>query len=189
MRIKILVDNKWNAGLAKRLSKRKNMDLFEKLRSVAIQQNQSGEFPSWLLDEILAIADNPDRYGGKEQLIETLVSQISDFDPYAGAGCFNTSVGVATIQLTLHKVNLKEESGQCELMLCCKYFVDNFRHMPETEAYLKENLCCGDYRSCNRFKIYMEFGGENLPLDLDPNDTEAVKKVIQCLRNKKQSQE
>jgi len=35
---------------------------------------------------------------------------------------------------------------------------------------------CGDHTYCNRFKIYKEFGGENIPPGFDPSDTEEVKK-------------
>lgn len=165
------------------------MDLFKKLRAVALQQNLSGEFPSWLMDEILAIADKPEQYKDRERFVEKLISQIGDYDPYAGAGCFDTSVGVDTIRSTLRRVNVNKESGQCELMSCCQFFADNFRDMPKAAAYIKEKLCLADCRSCNRFKIYEEFGKENLPLDLDPFDTEEVRKIILCLRNKKRSNE
>jgi hypothetical protein len=80
------------------------MDLFDKLRTVALQQNLSGEFPTWLLAEVLVIADRPERYAGKIHLVEMLVTQVSDFDPYAGTGCFDTSVGAGTIQTTIRQI-------------------------------------------------------------------------------------
>jgi len=161
------------------------MAMFEKLRSVALQQNQAGDFPVWLLDEVIGIADNPARYIDKKQLVKTLISQIIDYDPYAGAGCFDSSVGAEAIQATLRKLNATIESKTCELMPCCQFFSDNFKHMPKSEEYIKEKLCFGDYGSCNRFKIYLKYGGKNLPPDLDPYDAEEVKKVIKCQQDKK----
>jgi hypothetical protein len=76
----------------------------------------------------------------------------------------------------------------CEIMACCQFFNDNMGSFPKTAAYIKQKLCLGDYESCNRFRIYKEFGGENIPPDLDPVDTEEVKKVMQCLRNKQLSE-
>lgn len=52
------------------------------------------------------------------------------------------------------------------------------KNMPKTEVYIKKRLCFGDYTSCNRFRIYTEFGGENIPFGLDPFDTEEVEKVV-----------
>jgi hypothetical protein len=76
----------------------------------------------------------------------------------------------------------------CELTACCQFFKDNMKNMPKTEKYIKERICFGDYASCNRFRIYKEFGGEKIPFDLDPTDTEEVKKLIQCLRKKQASE-
>lgn len=80
------------------------MDLFEKLKAVALQQNLSSEFPSWLLEDVMAIADDPDRFADKTELVELLIRQISDYDPYAGAGCFGTSVGAETIRSTIRRL-------------------------------------------------------------------------------------
>ena len=80
------------------------MELFERLRTVALQQNLSGEFPDWLLAEVVAIADRPERYADSITLVEMLVEQIGDFDPYAGSGCFDSSVAAGTIQATIRKI-------------------------------------------------------------------------------------
>ena len=57
------------------------------------------------------------------------------------------------------------------------------KNMPKAENYIKKRLCFGDYASCNRYKIYKEYSGENILRDFDP-DSEEVKKIIQCLRQK-----
>jgi len=79
-------------------------DLFARLKETALQEHQSGEFPSWLLSEVLSIADNADGYRGKVDLVQMLIEQIGDFDPYAGTGCFGTSVGAETIRATIGKI-------------------------------------------------------------------------------------
>lgn len=80
------------------------MELFEILREVATREHRTGEFPSWLLSEVLSIADNADGYRGKVELVQMLIEQIGDFDPYAGTGCFGTSVGAETIRATIGKI-------------------------------------------------------------------------------------
>ena len=80
------------------------MDRLGELKSVALRQNLEGELPSWLLAEVLTIADDPERYGEADPLIEILIGQIRDYDPYAGAGCFSDSVGISMIEATLCQI-------------------------------------------------------------------------------------
>ena len=72
----------------------------------------------------------------------------------------------------------------CELMACCQFFTDKMENLPKTVEYIKQKQCLKDYETCNRFKMYKEFGGENIPPWLDPDDTEEVEKIIRCLRKK-----
>lgn len=77
----------------------------------------------------------------------------------------------------------------CELAECCQFFSDNMKNLPKSAEYIRNKLCLGDFESCSRFKMYKEFGGENIPPYLDFNDTEEVKKALQCLRNKRDCEE
>lgn len=38
------------------------MKLFEQLKRIALQQNEEGEFPTWLMTDIMTIADQPEDY-------------------------------------------------------------------------------------------------------------------------------
>jgi len=82
------------------------MDPFEKLRIIAIRQNTTREFPSWLMEDVLNIADSPEKYWDSIHLVEKLIEQINEYDPFAGAGCFDTSVGIEAIQATIRKITL-----------------------------------------------------------------------------------
>lgn len=72
----------------------------------------------------------------------------------------------------------------CELLDCCQFFKEAMQNMPKTAEYIKNRLCFGDYQTCNRYRIYKEFGNASIPDDLDPDDAEQVRKVLQCLRKK-----
>ena len=80
------------------------MNRFEELGKLAAQLNDEGEFPTWLPRDIMAIADAPDRYEDQGQLVETLIGQIRDFDPYAGVGCFATTISAESIAATIRKI-------------------------------------------------------------------------------------
>ena len=72
----------------------------------------------------------------------------------------------------------------CEIMIYCRFFIDKMKNMPKTEEYIKNRFCLDNYASCNRYKIYKEFGGKQVPYDLDPSDIEEVKKVMKHLGEK-----
>ncbi|GFE56651.1 hypothetical protein [Geobacter sp. AOG1] len=74
----------------------------------------------------------------------------------------------------------------CQLLDCCQLF-KNLENFPRTAEYIREKLCLGDYESCSRFRIFKGYDGGNAPLDIDPNDEEAVKKVIRCMKKKRRS--
>lgn len=167
------------------------MDLFEKLRAVALQQSMGGEFPDALLEEILKIADAPASHADKVELIETLIMQIGDFDPYAGTGCFGNSVGPDAIRSTIRQVEALEHDDHgggktCELLPCCQFFNDNMKSLPKSVEYIKNRVCLDDYESCNRYRIYKGLSGDDIPSYLDATDAEEVRKVMQCLREKRE---
>lgn len=91
------------------------MDLFDELKAVVLKQSKEGEFPSWLQEEVMVIANNPEQYGDKVSLIGTLKTQILDFDSYAGVGCFNTSVSAEMIRSTIRKIQLNSDTGEKEV--------------------------------------------------------------------------
>jgi len=80
------------------------MSIFEELRQAVLLQHEEGDLPEWLLADILAVADSPDRYADREQLVQHLINQVRDYDPYAGAGCFSESFGLEDIRSTLRKL-------------------------------------------------------------------------------------
>jgi hypothetical protein len=79
------------------------MSCFDELRAVATRQNQVGDFPDWLLKEVLEIPDNQGQHY-VESLVTLLASQIEDYDSFAGSGCFGEAVSDETIQTTIRKI-------------------------------------------------------------------------------------
>jgi hypothetical protein len=75
--------------------------LFQELRSVAVRQSEERDFPLWLLPEVLQIADNPELYSDQCSMVELLLTQLQDFDSFAGVGCFDSSTSADTIRRTV----------------------------------------------------------------------------------------
>ena len=87
-------------------------DVFDGLKTAVSRLHEDGEFPVWLLKDMQAIAESPDRYSGSAELVALLVRQAENYDPYAGAGCFDMSVGADAIAATLKKIALPSEESK-----------------------------------------------------------------------------
>lgn len=81
------------------------MTLFEELRQAVLHQHDQGDFPEWILADILEIADNPERHASREQLVRDLIEQIRGYDPYAGAGCFSASYDIEAIRRSMQLIS------------------------------------------------------------------------------------
>lgn len=84
-------------------------DIFNGLKTAISRLREDGEFPVWLLKNMQAIAESPDRYADSAELVALLIRQAEKYDPYAGAGCFDMSVGADAIAATLKKIALQSD--------------------------------------------------------------------------------
>jgi hypothetical protein len=57
--------------------------------------------------------------------------------------------------------------------------------MPAVAGYLKDKYCRKDFEACARFQSYKEFGRENVPDGLFPNEGDMVMEITDGLRRKK----
>ncbi|ADI85534.1 hypothetical protein KIP69_13505 [Geobacter sulfurreducens] len=77
------------------------MTIFEELEQATLKQYEHGELPKWLADPALAVARTPECYAGKEYLVEILVAQVREYDPYAETGCCKWAYDHEDIKRTL----------------------------------------------------------------------------------------
>ncbi len=77
------------------------MELFERLERAIRQQSEEGELPDFLVEPLLAIALQPETFRGEEAKVRLLLTQVENFDAYAGAGCFGDSYGAEDLLRTL----------------------------------------------------------------------------------------
>ncbi len=80
------------------------MDIFTALKAAVSEENANGELPDFLVPPLLAVAENPQKYHPKEDLVRRLLAQVQAFDPYAGSGCFSESFSADDIRKTLQEL-------------------------------------------------------------------------------------
>lgn len=75
--------------------------VFRELEEAVIEQHEHGEFPTWLAEPVLEVARNPERYAGREYLVELLAAQVKDYDVYGEAGCCKWAFDHEDVKRTL----------------------------------------------------------------------------------------
>ncbi len=68
--------------------------------------------------------------------------------------------------------------AECECLKECPFFNDLMTHYPVTVEMMKEGYCLGYHRDCARFMIFKALGGDKVPANLFPNDTELANKLL-----------
>ncbi|HCW94210.1 MAG TPA: hypothetical protein DHM44_11080 [Flexistipes sinusarabici] len=81
--------------------------LAEKLKE-SLQYSQNNlDFPDFLAREIEIIMKEPEIMESKNNLIESLIFQVSDYDPYAEAGCCKDATSPEDIKKTINSILYK----------------------------------------------------------------------------------
>ena len=66
--------------------------------------------------------------------------------------------------------------AECERLRRCPFFTGQMVNMPSVAELLKSEYCYGDKSLCARYQVAA--AGMVIPLDLLPNDTERVRKIL-----------
>jgi hypothetical protein len=68
--------------------------------------------------------------------------------------------------------------SSCELIEKCIFFNDQMANMPSTAEIYKMKYCQGSSDECARFMVRKAKGGEFVPADLYPNQTDRALAII-----------
>ncbi len=71
---------------------------------VLIAARSHDELPETVTAEIVGLALLPERLAGKGDLLQRLLDQLNDYDPYAGVGCFGNGTTLEEIRLTVARL-------------------------------------------------------------------------------------
>lgn len=57
----------------------------------------------------------------------------------------------------------------------CSFFQEEFKDNPHTKEFLCESYCNGHFNTCQRYKIAISEGIENVPHDLLPDSLKTLR--------------
>ncbi len=68
--------------------------------------------------------------------------------------------------------------SECECLARCPFWHDRMASKPATAQLMKNQYCLGDSSDCARHRVFKEVGGQFVPADLYPAQTERVQGII-----------
>jgi len=68
--------------------------------------------------------------------------------------------------------------AECECLPKCPFFHDRMANKPATAQIMKNQFCLGDSSQCARHMVFLSAGGQHVPLDLFPSQTERVPAIL-----------
>lgn len=77
------------------------MDLFSRLAETTLRQNQHGELPDFVVPLLLQVARQPEKFAGREGLVELLLQEVEEYDTYSNVCCEKIGFSLEDIHRTL----------------------------------------------------------------------------------------
>ena len=94
------------------------MDHFHRLAEAIRKEHEQGELPDYLVAPLQKVIENAEHYQNRLDLVDRLVEQLSDLDPYSDCGCFGEGYTVSDLITTLKKLDIEvvgATPSQCSL--------------------------------------------------------------------------
>jgi hypothetical protein len=72
--------------------------------------------------------------------------------------------------------------AECECLPKCAFFHDRMASKPATAQIMKNQFCLGDCTNCARHLVFAAVGGQFVPADLFPSQTDRVAAIISAAK-------
>ena len=83
------------------------MDLFERLAVAVRQQNQEGELPDFIMPILLKVAENPDEFSDRAELVATLLNYVEEYQTWSEMCCEKVGYSLEDIHRTLDRMKVR----------------------------------------------------------------------------------
>ena len=82
------------------------MDLFEQLAKTVEEQNRNGELPDFVVPLLMKVAEHPENFTGREDLVAELLERVREYDPISNYCCEKIGFNLKDIHLTLDRLRV-----------------------------------------------------------------------------------
>ena len=83
------------------------MTLFTQLASCVRRQNEEGDLPDFIVPLLLKVANNPDAFTGREDLIAELLTRVEQYETWSEMCCEKVGFSLEDIHRTLDRLKVR----------------------------------------------------------------------------------
>ena len=83
------------------------MNVFDRLAAAVHTQNREGELPDFVVPLLMKVAQNPEDFVGREDLVAKLVERVLLYETYSEMCCEKIGFGLEDIHRTLDELRVR----------------------------------------------------------------------------------
>jgi len=82
------------------------MELFQSLAAATRRQNAEGELPDFVVPLLLKVANNPQLFAGREELVKSLLQAVEEYETYSNVCCEKIGFSLEDIHTRLDRLGV-----------------------------------------------------------------------------------
>ncbi len=83
------------------------VDIFTKLAAAVRRENTHGDLPDFIVPLLMRVADNPEDFAGREELVAQLLQRVEEYETWSEMCCEKQGFSLEDIHRTLDHLKVR----------------------------------------------------------------------------------
>jgi hypothetical protein len=83
------------------------MDIFAKLAATVLRENTEGDLPDFIVPLLMKVAENPENFKGREELVAELVMRVEQYETWSELCCEKQGFSLEDIHRILDRLKVR----------------------------------------------------------------------------------
>ena len=89
------------------MNTKESTNVFARLAEVTRRENRDGDLPDFIVPLLLKVADNPQAFSGREELVAELVVRVEQYETWSEMCCEKQGFSLEDIHRTLDRLKVR----------------------------------------------------------------------------------
>ena len=89
------------------MNTKESTNVFARLAEVTRRENRDGDLPDFIVPLLLKVADNPQDFSGREELVAELVVRVEQYETWSEMCCEKQGFSLEDIHRTLDRLKVR----------------------------------------------------------------------------------